>query len=421
MLTILYFQLAITPEIIPSLRIPLVNTFLSFFSTQKNSVIYCYSMNVTHVSSTIYPGLSDMLNDCSIDRVMAINCEWEIIAWNATSELLTGLNRQDVVGRQLTEVFPEILDDLEMRAAIESAFGGYKTFLPSATGRFNRHHIENHFIPLKDPEDRLIGIMNIMHDVAHRMKAEIELEKLNKELEKKYQQLEEANRSLVSFTNMASLEILEPVRSIYTSLEMLAHKEGEALTQTSRGNLRRMQASLNRINLLLADFLSISKISGHKNRTYIDLNELTALVANEMSPKLQAKDAVLSISDLPVIVGYPDMVKYLFHHLIENALKFQPQDNRPEISITFEKVIESGSNFHKICVKDNGIGLDEAGTKTIFEMFRRLNPEKYKGAGIGLGLCKKIMEMQGGSVYAEGVPGQGATICCLFPADDLNT
>ncbi len=376
-------------------------------------------MNLTHSSTNTSPALSDLLNDCSIDRVMAINCEWEIIAWNATSELLTGLNRQDLLGKQLAEVFPSITNDLEMRAAIESAFGGYKTYLPSAAGRFNRHNIENHFIPLKDAEDKLIGVMNIMHDVSHRVKAEMELARLNNELEKKYRQLEEANRSLVAFTNIASLEILEPVRSIYTSLEMLAHKEGEALTQTSRGNLRRMQASLNRINLLLADFLSISTITGHKNKTYIDLNELVALVANEMSPKLQAKDALLSISDLPVIMGYPDMVKYLFHHLIENALKFQAPGSRPQISITFEPVIEEGEHFHKICVADNGIGIDEPGRKIIFEMFRRLNPEKYKGAGIGLGLCKKIMEMQNGAIYAEGELGKGTTICCLFPSDDL--
>lgn len=376
-------------------------------------------MNLSHLSTNTFPGLSDLLNDCSIDRVMAINCQWEIIAWNATSELFTGLNRQDVLGKQFTDVFPSITDDLDMRAAIESAFSGYKTFLPSAAGRFNRHNIENHFIPLKDVEGKLIGVMNIMHDVSHRVKAEMELARVNNELEKKYHQLEEANRSLVAFTNIASLEILEPVRSIYTSLEMLAHKEGEALTQTSRGNLRRMQASLNRINLLLADFLSISKITGHKNKTFIDLNEIVALVANEMSPKLQSKDALLSISDLPVIVGYPDMVKYLFHHLIENALKFQEQGNRPQINVTYEKVTDSGNHFHKICVTDNGIGIDEAGRKVMFEMFRRLNPEKYKGAGIGLGLCKKIMEIQNGSIYAEGELGSGTTVCCLFPSDEV--
>lgn len=376
-------------------------------------------MSTSAITNITYSGLGDLLTDCSIDRVMAINNEWKIIAWNSTCEFITGLDRQSVLGKKLTAVFPAIADDPEIMLAIERAFAGFKSFLPSVAGRFNRHHIENHYIPLRDADNQPIGVMNIMHDVSHRLKAEMQLARLNEELEKKYQQLQEANQSLLAFTNLASREIQEPVRNIYTSLEMLAQKEGNSLTPWSRGNLRKMQASLNRINLLLADLLSISHVTEQTQKSAaVDLNEIVAKVIKEMNPRLEAKDAWVKIGKLPTINGYPEMLKYLLHHLIENALKFQQQDQQPQIAISSEHAEATDHSYHKLCVSDNGIGLDTSESAVIFEMFRRLHPEKFKGSGIGLALCKKIMELHGGSIYAEGVPGKGATICCLFPATE---
>src|SRR4051812_203902 len=108
--------------------------------------------------------ITEMLIDSSIDRLMAIDLNWNVIAWNHTSELISGMSKKKVIGKKLTDLFPEILNDQEMMEAIEMAFKGRKTFLPSLTNTFNRHYTENHFIPLKDKQDSIIGVMNIIHD-----------------------------------------------------------------------------------------------------------------------------------------------------------------------------------------------------------------------------------------------------------------
>src|SRR5690242_18458958 len=101
--------------------------------------------------------LTEMLNDSSIDRVMAIDNNWNIIAWNRISELITGITKKKLLGKNLLDTFPQILNDKEMLDSITMAFEGKKTFLPSVANSFNRHYAENHFIPLKDKNDQVIG------------------------------------------------------------------------------------------------------------------------------------------------------------------------------------------------------------------------------------------------------------------------
>jgi PAS domain S-box-containing protein len=180
--------------------------------------------------------ITEMLIDSSIDRVMAIDLNWNIIAWNHTSEMISGVSKKNVIGKNLTELFPQILDDPEMMAAIEIAYKGRKSFLPSLTNSFNRHYTENHFIPLKNKQGNIIGVMNIIHDVAHRIKVEKQLQKLNTALEKKYNQLEKANNELGTFIYITSRDIKEPLKHVYTSLELLIKKEGGTLSNLSKGN-----------------------------------------------------------------------------------------------------------------------------------------------------------------------------------------
>src|SRR5207237_2464601 len=137
--------------------------------------------------------------------------------WNHTAELISGISKKNVLGKNLPEVFPQVLNDAEMMDAINTAFKGRKSFLPSLTNSFNRHYSENHFIPLKDKQGNIIGVMNIIHDVAHRIKVEKQLQKLNTALEKKYNQLEKANNELGTFNYITSSDIKEPTNHGYTS------------------------------------------------------------------------------------------------------------------------------------------------------------------------------------------------------------
>ena len=135
-------------------------------------------MQKVNLEQATLPGLYEMLNDSSIDRVMAIDEQWCVIAWNKTAAIITGIHKNDIIGKPLLEVFPQLKEDAEMMEAIQFAMQGKKTFLPARTGLLNRQSYENHFIPLTGDNGQIKGVMNIMHDVAHREKAEKKLEQL---------------------------------------------------------------------------------------------------------------------------------------------------------------------------------------------------------------------------------------------------
>ncbi len=373
-----------------------------------------YSAPYLAESSILY----EKLNDSSIDRVMAINTKHEIIAWNKTSELLTGLSKGDVTTKNLFQIFPQINNDVEMVEAIQNAFNGMKSFLPAKPGFFNRQYIENHFIPLKEDNGKVIGIMNIMHDVAHRIKAEKQLSRLHAELERKFRQLEKANNDLASFTYVTSQNIKEPIRNIYSSIEMLVRKEAQALSNLSRGNLRKIQASLNKMNLLLDDIVTISHIASHnKSFEKVDLELVFKKVVNDLQPKIIEKNAVIGADSLPVITGSEEMLTYLFEELTDNALKFQLPGTQPRLIISSVLTRRDDESFHEITFHDNGAGFDAKDADRIFDMFVKLDPSS-KGSGVGLAICKKIADMHDGTITAESIPGNGSTFRCYLPAEN---
>ena len=205
--------------------------------------------------------LSEMLTNASIDRVMAINKEWKIIAWNKASEVFTGLPATVVIGKPVTRIFSAMESDVKFTAAFQTALKGFNAFLPADPQFEHRSYFESHFIPLKNDSGVVAGVMHIMHDVSHRMKAEKQLMELNAALRLKCRQLEEAYAEIASFTNLTSQNIKEPMRRLYLALEHIIRTEAGNLSDSSRAGFRRMQTSFNRMNLLLEDILSVSGVS----------------------------------------------------------------------------------------------------------------------------------------------------------------
>ena len=374
--------------------------------------------------------ITEMLIDSSIDRVMAIDLNWNIIAWNRTSELMSGISKKNVIGKKLHEVFPQILSDKEMMDAITAAIDGKKSYLPSLNNSFNRHYTENHFIPLQDKINNVIGVMNIIHDVAHRIKVEKQLQKLNTALEKKYRQLEKANNELATFTYVTSRDVKDPLKHVYTSLEMLIKKEGGSLSNMSKGNLRRMQGSLNKINLLIDDITAVSGISTRSEPlSEVDLDEILAGATNVLRNKISETKAVIESVALPVITGYKNMLEYLFLHILDNALKFHEDNEIPMITI-HTRVVSGGPaeknelvpnmDYLKISFQDNGIGFDPSDAERIFRLFEKLNDRRFHGSGVGLTISKKIVEAHDGFIDAVSTLGNGAVFNCYFPLEQEN-
>ncbi|WP_207512648.1 sensor histidine kinase [Longitalea luteola] len=372
--------------------------------------------------------LYEILNDCSIDRVMAIDDQGRVIAWNKTAAAVTGIEKEDIVGRYYFEVFPQLQEDPEMIEAIEFAMRGKKTYLPARPGLLNRQNYENHFIPLKDDDGHVKGVMNIMHDVSHREKAEKKLQQLNEALELRYRQLETASTEMATFTYITTNDIKEPLRHVYTAFELLMKSEGNALSNGGKANIRRIQASLNRMNLMLDDISALSQINSfNQERKTIELDEIFNHAVYKLQHKIAEKQAVVTAGKLPAIRGYKEMLQTLFYNLIDNSLKFQAPGNQPRVTISSRLVQgdELPAGFRStnktmvlLTFTDNGIGFDPADAHRIFIMFEKMHPKsQYHGSGMGLAIAKKIVEAHDGIIQAISQLNDGATFECYLPAE----
>jgi PAS domain S-box-containing protein len=264
----------------------------------------------------------------------------------------------------------------------------------------------------RDVQGNVTHVLGILQDVTEEKAAERVLTALNASLEKKNQELEQKNDEITSFAFVASHDLKEPLRKIHTFGDWILTRE-EGLSAEGRDHLQRMAGAVKRLHLLIDDILALTKVHVDKEQTKaVDLNLLLQRLKEEQQEKLEETGAVIEAEPLPTITGAENLLFYLFKNLISNGIKFQPAGNRPHIRIHSEK---EGS-YTKVSFTDNGIGIPEGFHKKIFEMFRRLHGRtEYEGTGMGLAICKKIMEKHGGKITVESGEGKGTTFTCWFP------
>ena len=366
--------------------------------------------------------LEQMLNNSSIDAILAIDLEGVIMAWNKTAERFYKKPRQAVTGKQLLDEIPSMQEDAETLEAIRLAKQGTKTFVPATSAYYHRHHAENHFVPLMDESGNIMGVMNLVHDVSHRIKAEEQLQILNEELVKRYRQLKITSDEMASYTSITSHKIKEPITQIYTSIEQLIKLEGSNLGNSSKAAFRKIQSSLNRMNLLLDDVLNLSQISIlRKPEEMVDLNSVIEEVVAEWRQRNQGREANVIFSKLSSVTAHRDYLKLLFYQLIDNAIKFN-EHPVPTVKMSCEHVtVDDGahhvyaSDYIRIGIHDDGIGIEETERENIFNMFTKLHDKKFKGSGMGLTLARKIMDVHEGFIVNEKGEKEGAVFYCYFP------
>jgi PAS domain S-box-containing protein len=369
---------------------------------------------------------AELLSDASIDRIMSFNTELHITAWNKTCEVHSGKTKNEVLGKHFFSVFPSAQDNEAIAKAINMSLKGVKMFVPADKGSIDGGYHESHFIPLKDEFGTVTGVLYLVHDVAHRIKTENELKKLNKSLAKKNKDLKEKNRELASFFSIAGNDLKSPLWRIYSFSDIILADKNNVLSEESRTYFKRIQASIQRMNLLTDDIISYSHITEENaDISSIDLNNVLRFVKHSLKTVINEKMVNIKADTLPVIAGNSQMLTQLFQNIISNALKFQEPTNLPHISITSDYIpctdikikdaIDS-TNYIRLSFSDNGIGFEKKYAERIFEMFQRLHGvNSYPGNGIGLAICRKIMTIHGGFITAESSPGSGSTFSCYFP------
>lgn len=217
------------------------------------------------------------------------------------------------------------------------------------------------------------------------------------ELRRSQLNLKQANESLEQFAYIAAHDLKEPLRGISISLSVVLKKYSEKLDQDAYSYILSAHKSAKRMKNLITDILDFSK-TGVIGRDQIDLNELIDVIFLNFNKEYIDASIKLSKSYLPVINGDANSLIQLFSNLIENAIKYQPKDNIPEVQIS---AVED-KEYWTISVADNGIGIDLKYQEKVFEVFKRLHSDtEYEGTGIGLANCKKIVNALGGEIWYE--------------------
>jgi light-regulated signal transduction histidine kinase (bacteriophytochrome) len=239
--------------------------------------------------------------------------------------------------------------------------------------------------------------------------------------------LERSNRDLEEFAYMASHDLQEPLRKVQTFSDRLAVKYSQLLDEQGHLYLERMQDAVVRMRNLINDLLSLSRITTRANPfDSVSLNQIVSDVLSILETRIEQLHAKIEVSDLITLDCDPSQMRQLFQNLIGNALKFQRKNEPPAVYVYGEIINDSEkeslaseglkNQFYRIYVKDNGIGFDPKYKHQIFEVFHRLHSrDSYEGTGIGLTICRKIIERHGGTISAEAKLNEGATFIVELP------
>jgi len=380
----------------------------------------------------------------SDDAIISKNLEGIVHSWNEGARRIFGYEPEEMIGQPITKLIPP--DRQQEEPAILERLKRGERVDHFETKRITKNgiilDISLSISPIRDSGGRVIGASKIARNITDQKQAERiiseEKEKFRLELEATVQErtnelaelnarLAKSNHELEQFAYITSHDLQEPLRKIHVFSELL--EEGlnnGADAATLARNLHRIKTASVRMSRLIKDVLEYSRLSRIELIAVpVDLNEIIKDVLLEFDLQIAEKKAVISIDPLPAIKGIDTQFHQLFRNLIGNSLKFSRQ--QPCIAVRAEKsppgelpeILQRNAtaNFFRITIQDNGIGFEQQHANAIFGIFQRLNSQDaYGGSGIGLALCKKIVENHGGIITAVSEPGKGASFNVFLPA-----
>ena len=283
------------------------------------------------------------------------------------------------------------------------------------------------FSPIRDENGVILGSVVTARDITERKQMEKELRKSHDYLELHVQErtaelktymakLEESNQALQDFASIASHDLQEPLRKVAAFGNMLKQKCGGSLEDHGGDYLERILNANQRMQFLLTGLLDYSRATT-KTEPFkeVDLSDLIGEVISDLEVRIVRTGGEVHVGTLPVISADPTQMRQLLQNLIGNALKFHKPDEKPRVQV---RSVSNTDSKCQIIVEDNGIGFEEQNLEKIFAPFQRLHgrSSQYEGTGMGLAICKKIVERHGGSITARSTPGQGATFTVTLPA-----
>ncbi|MCP5463518.1 MAG: PAS domain S-box protein [Deltaproteobacteria bacterium] len=263
---------------------------------------------------------------------------------------------------------------------------------------------------VRSHDDKPLYFISQIQDITDQIQFKVRLEKMNEELKQSNQELEQ-------FAYVASHDLQGPLRRIVSYSDILKEEMGPKLDEDNLSYLDRVVGSASKMQVLIADLLQFSR-AGKTDLEWesVSIKELIDGVLNDLEAEITEKRATIEVGPMPSLVGAKTLLHQLFLNLIGNAIKFCPAGKVPHVAIESR---DNGKVF-EFWVKDNGIGIESKFSDRVFQVFQRLNLQsEFPGTGIGLAICKKVVERHGGKISFESEPGKGTTFYFKLSRDPV--
>ncbi|MCU4971135.1 PAS domain S-box protein [Halobacteria archaeon AArc-m2/3/4] len=306
-----------------------------------------------------------------------------------------GVDPEDRVGQSLFELYPEDLIH-EIEPYFHAALNGDED---SFELDFAGYHLLNHILPVTNADNEIDTGMLVVQDVTER-----------KEYER---QLEESNERLEQFAYAASHDLQEPLRMVTSYLQLLDQRYTDDLDEDAREFIEFAVDGAERMREMIEGLLEYSRVDTQGDPfESVDLEMVLSDVQDDLQLQIEESNAEITAESLPRVEGDPGQLRQVFQNLLDNAIEYSG-DEPPQVHVA----VERDGAMWEVSVHDEGIGIDPDEADRIFDVFQRLHSqEEHSGTGIGLALCRRIIERHDGKIWVESSPGEGATFSFTVPA-----
>ena len=322
-----------------------------------------------------------------------------------------GKKPEEIVGKNDYDLFPKDLAD-KYRADDK------RIMETGATDEYDEEYVEKgelrivHTIktPVRDEAGTITGVLGVFWDVTERRRAEEALRTSNEALLRSNQELEQ-------FAYVASHDLQEPLRMVSSYTQLLAQRYNDKLDQDAMDFIGYAVDGANRMQRLIEDLLKYSRVATRgQPPTLLDTHDALGEAVRNLQAAIQETGALVTNDDLPRVLGDQIQIVQIFQNLVANGIKFHKPGEPPRVHVSAERNVEQPS-FWTFKVADNGIGIEPRHFARLFVIFQRLNgKQEYPGTGIGLALCKRIVERHGGKIWIESKAGKGTTLFFTLPS-----
>jgi PAS domain S-box-containing protein len=349
----------------------------------------------------------DLYNN-SPDMLISVNVETSIIkGCNKTLLINTGYDHDELIGKSVYILYSD--------NSIETAklfFKEFKTTGKSLKTTLNiktKHGVSLDVLikteEIKDLNDDRIICNTSLSDIS-------ELNKIKIELQKTLADLEKYNEELKSFVYLTSHDLQEPLVTVHSFLNIIKSEYEDVLNDTGKEYIQFAMTAADRMKQMVTALLEYLRLGQTHTTANIDFNVLLKNVLTQVGGSIQKTNAKFIIDELPTILINEEEMEHLFQNLISNAIKFKKPTVNPIINIS----VKDTGEFWEFSVSDNGIGIEEKQYGKLFKMFRQLHQRgEYAGIGVGLPICKKIVEKNGGEIWVESEVNRGTKFMFTIP------